>query len=159
MALDNRSEEYFRNTPRPQAALAVLRTLAVELAQQVPTEQLRALVYLAGRRIASEQAAVDLKTLADFEVFAQKTLARLDFGWVRVEENAAGVDFVHGCSPLPGLFGADSGHWAPGLLEGMYAEWMRQLGAGDQLDVREVASPPGSDLIRFRLAHAANFGG
>lgn len=158
MALDSRSEEYFQSLPRPQAALAVLRSLTVELVQQVPADQLRALVYLAGRRIAAEQAPAEVKTLAEFEAFAQRALARLDLGWVRLEETAAGVDFVHGCSPLAALFGTETAGWSPGLLEGMYAEWMRQLGAGDQLDVREIAQPAGSELLRFRLAHAANFG-
>ncbi len=157
MSADRSSAEYLQNLPRATASLPVLRTLALELRQQVPIEQLRALLYLTGRRIAAERPVNDLKTLAEFEQFARLQLAELDLGWLKLEETASGVDFLHGAAPLSGWFGGDSSAWAPALLEGVYAEWMRQLGAGDQLDVREVAQLPGEPL-RFRMAHASSFG-
>lgn len=157
MSSERSSAEYLQGLPRATAALPVLRALAAELRQQVPVEQLRALVYLTGRRLAAERPVIDLKTLAEFEQYARQQFAELDLGWLRLEETAAGVEFLHGAAPLASWFGTESAAWAPGLLEGIYAEWMRQLGAGDQLDVREVSQPPGEPL-RFRMAHASSFG-
>ncbi len=157
--MDSASSRYLQSRQRADGAPLILRALGSELSRQLPDGQLRALLYLVGRQLAAARPMQDAKTLADFEIFAAGVFSAMDLGWSRVEEAAGAVDFVHGCAPLEQWFGADSGAWAPGLLEGMYAEWMRQLGAGERLDVRELtdAAPVGEQL-RFRLAHESSFG-
>lgn len=157
MTPERTSADYFMAIPRATAALPVLRALIIELRQQLPVEQLRPLLYLAGRRIAAERPVNELRTLSEFELFARQQFAELDLGWLKLEETTAGVDFLHGAAPLSSWFGGDSSAWASALLEGAYAEWMRQLGAGDQLDVREILQPAGEPL-RFRMAHTSSFG-
>ncbi|WP_028081472.1 cellulose biosynthesis protein BcsD [Solimonas soli] len=157
--MDDRTQHYFERLPRAAAAPLLLRALGHELAAQISAPVLRTLLYRAGRAIAREHSASGLRTLADFEQFAGRTLAALDLGWVQIEEVSGAVDFVHGCAPLVNWFGAQAEDWAPGLLEGLYAEWMSQLGADDRLDVREIEDaslPP--DRHRLRFAHESVFG-
>lgn len=157
--MDERTLAYLQHLPRASAAVAVLRALGAELTDQVPAPQLRALLYRVGRTLAREHSASSLKTLAEFEGFAGNVLARLDLGWMQVEEVSGAVDFVHGAAPLATWFGEAASDWSAGLLEGLYAEWMLQLGADERLDVREIedrALAPG--LVRLRFAHESAFG-
>ncbi len=157
--MDQQSVAYLAQHPRVMGAVPVLSALGGELAQQVPAPQLRALLYAAGRRLARLHSVGTLKTLGEFSLFAQKRLSELDLGWVRIEETAGAVDFVHGCAPLLNWFGPASEEWAPGLLEGLYAEWMAQLGADDRLDVREIEDQSlGEFAVRLRFAHESTFG-
>jgi hypothetical protein len=157
--VDDRTQAYLQQLPRPVAAPLLLRALGSELTQQVSAPVLRTLLYRAGRSIAREHSANGIKTLAEFEQFASRALSALDLGWVQVEEVSGAVDFLHGCAPLHGWFGGNAGDWAPGLLEGLYAEWMAQLGADERLDVREIEDKtlaPG--IFRLRFAHESAFG-
>ncbi|MFT4047665.1 MAG: cellulose biosynthesis protein BcsD [Solimonas sp.] len=157
--MDERTQSYWQHLPRATAAPLLLRALGAELIQQVPVPILRTLLYRAGRTIAREHSAQGLKTLAEFEQFAARALTTLDLGWVQIEEVSGAVDFLHGCAPLQSWFGAQSGKWAAGLLEGVYAEWMQQLGADERLDIREIEDKtlaPG--VIRLRFAHESAFG-
>ncbi|WP_020649740.1 cellulose biosynthesis protein BcsD [Solimonas variicoloris] len=157
--MDSKTQEYLQRLPRPTAAPEVLLGLGGELASQVQAPQLRGLLYRVGRGLAGRHSVGSIKTLAEFEQFALRKLAELDLGWVQVEEVAGAVDFVHGGAPLQNWFGADAEEWAPGLLEGLYAEWMAQLGADARLDVREIedgALEPG--VHRLRFAHESAFG-
>jgi hypothetical protein len=157
--VDDKTMAYLQQQPRSAAAPAVLRALGGELAQQVPGPQLRALLYRVGRSLAREHSAQGIKTLADFERFAGRALAALDLGWVQVEEVSGAVDFLHGCAPLASWFGNPANDWAPGLLEGLYAEWMQQLGADERLDVREVEDRTlAAGVVRLRFAHESAFG-
>lgn len=156
--MDPRSIEYLNSRVRSDSTEPVLRSLAAELEQQAPSTQLRSLAYLAGRRLAAQRTIGDLKVLADFEGFANTTFSGLDWGWVRIEEAAGAIDILHGCTPLRRWFGEAGMSWAPGFFEGLYAEWMRQLGAGERLDVREIVTAgASSDILRFRLAHESSF--
>lgn len=154
------ADAYWKSRPRGSAALPVLVALCAELQRQVPGEQMRALFYLAGGRVAAQHPMREVKTLAELQRRARLVLAELDLGWLKVEEGVGAVDFLHGAAPLGQWFGDSASAWAHGLLEGLYAEWMRQLGAGERLDVREVLEDgaEGGDVLRFRLAHESSFG-
>ncbi|NKF23733.1 cellulose biosynthesis protein BcsD [Solimonas marina] len=157
--VDERSFTYLMQLPRTTAAALTLRALGGELAEQVPVPQLRALLYRVGRSIAREHAADGIKTLAEFEGFASRRLADLDLGWMQVEEVSGAVDFLHGAAPLKAWFGAAAAEWSAGLLEGLYAEWMTQLGADERLDVREIEDQTlASGVVRLRFAHESSFG-
>ncbi len=157
--MDPRSLDYLQQRTPPETVEPLLRVLAAELEVQVPGGQLRSLAYMAGRRFGAQRSIGEVRTLVDFETFANQVLGRLDWGWMRIEESTGAVDILHGCAPLQHWFGDGAPTWAPGFFEGMYAEWMRQLGAGERLDVRQiVSSAPVSDVMRFRLAHESSFG-
>lgn len=156
--MDARSLDYLKQRRPAETVEPLLRALSAELQVQVPEGQLRALAYLAGRRFGAQQSIGEIRTLVEFEAFANETLGRLDWGWMRIEESADAVDILHGCAPLQHWFGDGANVWAPGFFEGMYAEWMRQLGAGERLDVRQIVGGSGTaDVMRFRLAHESSF--
>jgi len=152
------SVAYWREHQRPQAADLVLRHLMLELLRHVGAEQARALSYATGVRLAAEYPLKGIDKLSEMEAAAQRFLGARDWGWVRMEEREDAVDFVHGCGPLRAWFGEAGLSWASALFEGFYAEWLRQLGAGERLELRQVESPQGDDdLLRFRLMHQSRF--
>ncbi len=149
---------YWRDRPRPLGADLVLRHLMLELLRHVGADQARALSYATGVRIAAESPLDAVTQLDQMEAAAQRFLAARDWGWVRMEEREDAVDFVHGCAPLRAWFGEAGLDWAAALFEGCYAEWLRQLGAGERLELRQVEVPRGDDdVMRFRLMHQSRF--
>lgn len=149
---------YWRDRSRPQGAEFVLRHLMLELLRHVGPEQARALSYATGVRMAAEHPLKGIDKLGEMETAVQRFLAARDWGWVRMEEREDAVDFVHGCAPLRAWFGDAGLSWAAALFEGFYAEWLRQLGAGERLELRQIEAPKGDDdLMRFRLMHESRF--
>ena len=152
------SLDYLQTRPRDGGALRVLQRLGQVLAEQVEPTQLRALAYLAGRTLGQELPLTGCDTLSDVEQQANQRLHALDWGWLRIEAGADDVHFVHGCAPLRAWFGADSLQWSGAIFEGLYAEWLQHLGAGEQLDLRQVGTATGpDDVLRYRLAHQHQF--
>jgi hypothetical protein len=156
--MDNPSLEYMQTRPRETGVATVLRALGEVLRDQVDTAQLRALAYIAGQSLATVHRLGPCETLADVEEEANKVLLKLDWGWLRIESRAEYVQFTHGCPPLRGWFGAEGMAWSGALFEGVFAEWLRGLGAGEQLDLRQVGDAVGADdVLCFRLAHLHQF--
>jgi hypothetical protein len=130
----------------------------LELLRHVGTDQARALCFAAGTSIAVENRLVGVDKLGEMEQIINAFLKVRDWGWMRVEEHEDAVDFLHGCSPLRAWFGEECLGWAAALFEGLYAEWLRQLGAGERLELRQVDAPKGDDdLVCFRLMHESRF--
>ena len=130
----------------------------LELLRHVGPDQTRALCYATGVRLATEHPLGQLDKLSELETAAQHFLAERRWGWLILEERHDAVDFIHGCSPLRAWFGESGLSWAPALFEGFYAEWLRQLGAGERLELRQAEPPSGpDDVLRFRLMHENRF--
>lgn len=176
--MNSRTLAYLKDRGMADREMAVLRAFARELSERMPVEQLRSLAYLAGKRFAGDHGVGSAKTVSDFESFANQLFLELDWGWISVSEAAEGVDLRHGCAPLQRWFGDTGRSWGGGFFEGVYAEWMRQLGAGPHLDVKEMLPvgssgdetghesgrdsrhDSGSDsggVLHFRLAHESSF--
>lgn len=152
------SIDYLQNRPRPGGAAEALEGIVGVLAEQVATPQLRSVMYLAGQSIAKGLPLTECESLAELEGAVNLLLIERDWGWLRIEDRADDVLFLHGCSPLRRWFGLEQLTWAGGLFEGMYAEWLRQLGADSQLELRQVGDAEGvDDMLRFRFAHAHQF--
>jgi len=152
------SIDYLQNRPRPGGAEDALEGIARVLAEQVATPQLRSVMYLAGQSIARALPLTNCESLGELEGAVNRLLVERDWGWLRIEDRADDVLFIHGCSPLRRWFGISQLSWAGGLLEGMYAEWLLQLGADTQLELRQVGGAEGiDDILRFRFAHAHQF--
>jgi predicted hydrocarbon binding protein len=152
-----RSRDYEHNRARGTGADLVLRHTLLELARHVGPEQARALCYAAGKRIAAAHPLGRLERLSDLERAASAFLAERDWGWVSIEERQESVDLIHGCSPLRAWFGEPAQVWAGGLFEGCYTEWLRQLGAGEGLELRQVDEAGNGDVLRYRLMHQSRF--
>ncbi len=147
-----------RHRPRPLGAVPMFAAVTSELVKHVGVEQIRSLFYLAGARIAEQNPLQGVDRLGEVERAARALLAGHDWGWLRVEQNDDWVDFVHGDAPLDAWFGEDSAAWAPALFEGLYCAWLRQLGAEDRLQLRQVAATDSRQReLRFRLMHESLF--
>ena len=148
-SLDMPSEPIVRGSVQVagDGVATVLRALGEVLRDQVDTAQLRALAYIAGQSLATVHRLGPCETLADVEEEANKVLLKLDWGWLRIESRAEYVQFTHGCPPLRGWFGAEGMAWSGALFEGVFAEWLRGLGAGEQLDLRQVGDAVGADRL------------
>ena len=147
-----------RHRPRQLGAVPMFAAVTSELVKHVGVEQIRSLFYLAGARIAEQNLLQGIDRLGEVERAARDLLARHDWGWLRVEQHDDWVDFVHGDAPLEAWFGEDCAAWAPALFEGLYCAWLRQLGAEDRLQLRQVASTDGRHReLRFRLMHESHF--
>ncbi|MDB5973280.1 MAG: hypothetical protein JWR07_40 [Nevskia sp.] len=154
----DQSLAYWRDSARPAGADLVLRQSMLELLRHVGADQVRALCYATGVRLATDHPLGKVDKLSELEIAAQSFLAARDWGWMAVEEHQDAVDLVHGCSPLRAWFGEAGLIWSAALFEGFYAEWLRQIGAGEGLELRQVESPSGADdVLRFRLMHESRF--
>lgn len=159
-SVSERSLAYWRDSARPSGADQILRNTLLELLRHVGAEQVRALCYAAGVRIAVDNPLPKITKFSELEIATRQFLADKGWGWMAVEEHQEWVDLVHGCPPLRAWFGADSLSWSGALFEGFYAEWLRQLGAGERLALRQVEAPGGADdVLRYRLMHESRFKG
>lgn len=156
--LDQGSLQYFMARSCDPQWRDFLSALAEELASQMPSDQLRAFFHIIGRRMAEAHPLRAGESLAQLETHVNRYFASIQWGWVRLKDQQASVEFAHACAPLRAAFGASAMEWCGAVLEGMYAAWLKQMGSGDALELRQVGHAEGlSDTITFRLAHASAF--
>lgn len=149
---------YDQHRPRVTAVLPVLKAMSTELLTHVGEEQLRALFRATGVQIGESHPVAKIERLGELEQAAQSWLAVNDWGWLKLEHHEESVDFVHGDSPLVAWFGEASLAWSSALFEGLYEIWIRQLGADERLQLRQIRRPdrPPHELC-FRLTHESRF--
>lgn len=149
---------YWSARPRNDGAALVLRHALGEVAKLVGTTQARSLCFAIGTRLATEHPLSQVERLGDIEGAARRFLQTYDLGWLRLDESEDALDFVHGCAPFQTWFGPDSAAWSGALLEGLYAEWLRQLGASPLLELRQIEpGPEAGDVLVYRFSHEARF--
>lgn len=135
-----------------------LQVLAEELNQQMSADENRAFFYALGRKLAERMPLPEARNLEDLELHANERFAQTGWGFLKVRDAYSSLEFLHSCAPLRQAFGDAAMEWAGGLLEGLYASWVRQLGAGEELQLRQVGEPEGvTDTLCFRLAHPSLF--
>lgn len=156
--MDNATLSYLEHLPRDAAAAAVLRALCGVLRDFGDSEQLRSLAYEAGRHMAAERPLGECADLAAFSEAADRCFRDNGWGTLQAEADGEAVDFRHGAPPLTAWFGVEHGEWCCGLFEGVLAEWLQQMGAGEMLAVRHVPEEEGAAAttpatLRYRFAH------
>lgn len=151
---------YWNARPRNDGAALVLRHSLNEVAKLVGPVQARSLCFAIGTRLAAEHPLSNVEKLGDIEGAARRFLQTHDLGWLRLDESEDALDFVHGCAPFQSWFGEDAAAWSGALLEGLYAEWLRQLGASPLLELRQIEPGPDvGDVLVYRFSHEARFSG
>jgi len=152
--LEQGSLNYFLSAPGDAQWADFLRVLSEELSEQMSSEEIRAFFVVLGCRIARRNPLQPGETLMDLEAAANDYLRRCSWGWMRVRDLNSSLEFLHSCAPLRQALGDAAMDWAPGLLEGLYSEWLKQVGADDNLVFQQLGRPEGlPDTLRFRLAH------
>ncbi|RKP47840.1 cellulose synthase [Pararobbsia silviterrae] len=124
----------------------MLRALADEFDTQLGVPELRALMSRIGARFARAKPLGPCATLDDVELALNRVWAALDWGWAEIADLSEHLSVRHFCAPLEGAFGANGAVWASAFLEGVYQRWFADLGAGDQLALRQVEPPPAIDV-------------
>lgn len=136
-----------------------LKALSDELRQQMPAEEIESLMYVLGRRMANDIRPDVGGTLEQMQAAINDVWAAMNWGWVNVKDVQTSLEIVHCCAPFRAAFGDDALQWAGALLEGIYSLWFEEIGAGDDLVLRQIDMEAGSvDSYRYRLAHRSLFG-
>ncbi|MEN8721077.1 MAG: hypothetical protein ABF296_12535 [Oceanococcaceae bacterium] len=152
-----RDIDYLHSHARRPRAEAILQAFAEVLTAHVDAEELYPLANMAGEQVARETPLGPCDTVAGFRDQLALAFQYRDWGWTDVEAEADGVLITLGAVPLTHLFG-EGAHWAVGFFEGLLGCWLRDLGAGEALELRHVAHDEDPDnVLRFRLAHSRNF--
>lgn len=147
---------FLRHRPRDQAARDVLGALTRVLGMHADEAQLRTVAFEAGRELARKRPLEACETMADFERAGDAVFRASDWGTLRVQTTDDAVTFIHGAPPQDAWEQESAPTWLEGLFEGVLAEWLRHLGAGDGLDVRYVGKGE-SDTMCYKLAHRSHF--
>jgi len=156
--VEQASLNYFSSRPVDGRWAGLLKALSEELSAQMPASEIRGFFAVLGRRWARTMPLPAIHDLKDFEHAANAALAAVDWGWVKVRDLGSSVELQHSCAPLRTAFGAEALSWAPGLIEGLLSEWLREQGAEGSLLLRQVGQVEGpADTLRFRLASADYF--
>lgn len=152
--IEEGSLRYLLGRTQPVQWQGFLSVLADELNAQMPAVELRAFFRALGHRLALKMPLAAGDTLASLEQRLNERLDASGWGWASIRDNGDSLDIQHSCAPLRQAFGNASAGWTGGLLEGLYSDWMKQAGAGDALELRQIGEAPGScETYRFRLAH------
>ena len=156
--IEQSSVGYFLSRPIQPQWKDFLQALAQELTEQMGADEIRAFFAVLGKRVARANPIAGGETLSDLENSVNQFLARCDWGWMRVRDLNSSLEFLHSCAPLSAAFGASAMDWAPGFLEGMYTEWLKQSGADESLVLQQLGRAEGvAETLRFRLAHPSQF--
>ncbi|MDD2923748.1 hypothetical protein [Rhodoferax sp.] len=135
--------------------LPVLRSLAAELADDVPAEKLRLMFFNVGGRLAGdvESRFESVQTLTELENEINEFWLQLNWGWIHFTEQAGCIHINHQAAPLAEAFGDEALPWSVGLLEGFYQALFKILGAGDGMTVRAVEGECADMQILLRFGN------
>ena len=125
--------------------------MAPELEAFAGAQGVHGLFFNIGQRYAGQALSQfdEVNTLDELEDRLNIFWQEQNWGWVRLEETAEGIDIAHRAAPLATAFGEESLGWSVGLLEGFYQAVFTVLGASDKMAVRNVGS--GTDGMDIRL--------
>lgn len=156
--VEQASLNYYQSFACSEQWAEFLHALASELQAQMSPEENRAFFYVLGGRIAARMPLPGTATLEAFERSANERFRQIRWGWTQIRDVHSSLEIVHHCAPFRQAFGDAAMAWSSGLLEGVYSYWLKQLGAGQELQLRQVGhADAASDTLQFRFAHASLF--
>lgn len=151
--LVRRSMSYLLAQPAQAQWGDFLSVLGETLSVQMGTAEVRSFFSVLGRRIARRAALESGLTVGGFESAVNQHHAARSWGFVSVAETPDALEITHACGALRQAFGDDGMAFAPAFLEGLYAEWLSQQGAGADLKLRQIGQvEQPMDVLRFKLS-------
>lgn len=129
-----------------------LKVFAAEISREAPAEELRGLMRRLGRAMAGVLNLDAAESLGDFERVANDYWQEMGWGWVQLVEQPDHLLVQHYGAPLRVAFGDEALAWTPALLEGLYEEWLRSLGAPESLRLRQHDVSGDGLLMQYQLA-------
>ena len=155
---ESSSLQYLMSRTEAPKWAAFLRVLADELNAQMSVEDIRAFFFVLGQRLGEAESIGEPESLDDLESLANQYFDRQGWGILQIRDVHTSLELVHHCAPLRAAFGDQAMKWSGGLLEGIYTAWLEQMGAGGELQLRQIGEIEGGmDTMRFRLAHESMF--
>lgn len=135
-----------------------LSVLGQQLCTVVGAEEVAALMFRVGKEMAQQLSLPDATSMADIATHMNSHWAAMQFGWMELSDEGRHLEIKHHCAPLVAAFGPESKSWCAALLEGVYSQWFKDAGAGDELALRLVQLESNlAQTLEFRLAHPAQF--
>jgi len=128
-----------------------LFSIAREMESHLDMDSLRDLMYQAGVRMAEGFPVMEKDSLALVEEVLNDIWMSCSWGWVTLTEGERGIHIEHAFAPLDTTFGEQAQAWSGQLLAGFYASVFRQLGAGDDLQLRQVKGNGNAHVVLFEL--------
>ena len=122
--------------------------LAAELAEGLPQDELRALFFRIGQRVASGSPLAKVDTVLELQSAFNAHWSAVDWGFTTLQETDEHLVLTHDCSPLAMAFGPPSLAWTAGFFEGAYQTWFVAQGIPRPLRVRaDDAATPSSRVV------------
>ncbi len=126
-----------------------LAAFAVELQAGAEPDEVRGFLRQIGRRMAEVLVLPKTDTVEALEAAMNEAWSRIEWGWVRLFPEDAGIRIVHGA--YPNAFADPTNQlWPEGasaVMEGVYGQWM--LGQGSPIPVVRRISDR-ADPLEFR---------
>ena len=127
----------------------MLTALATEFEAQIGRDELRLLMHRVGSRFAAAHPLPACGSTAELANALNMYWHEMDWGYVKLADEAESLRIVHYCAPLP-AFGDAALAWTPAFLEGVYQTWLSSLGA-QGLSVAQTSTYGDDTAIEFRL--------
>lgn len=132
-----------------------LTVLAEDLSEQMNAADRRQFMLNLGQRMAAKMPLPNVDSLVELESTINNLWLQMDWGYVTLSEQDNHLAIKHHCAPLHEAFGVSAMQWVPGLLQGVYSYWLKNLGADNGLGFEQFHAPGSDDdEIQFRLARA-----
>ena len=146
-------QTYFRGQQVSMQWHPFLLAMAAEMAEHTDELALRNLFAGVGRRFAAdtEEFFSDVTTLSELQECLDDFWGRMQWGWVRLREEAGYVEILHNAAPLAEAFGDEFLVWSVGFLEGFYQSVFGALGASNSMTVRACDDQVDSMVLRLRF--------
>jgi hypothetical protein len=127
----------------------MLTALATEFEAQIGRDELRLLMQRVGSRFAAAHPLPQCGSTAELANALNLYWHEMDWGYVKLSDEADSLRIVHYCAPLR-AFGGAALAWTPAFLEGVYQTWLSSLGA-QGLSVAQTSAYGEDTAVEFRL--------
>jgi len=130
---------------------AFLFSLANELETLLDPDQIRKLMFQTGARMAKEFPAAAEDSLDTVSQIINEIWMECSWGWVVLTDLDDRIRIEHHFSPFSNTFGTHSRAWSGQLLAGFYSSIFKQLGAADELHIRQVEDNKDDNMLLFEF--------
>jgi len=134
----------------------LLSATTSEMAGFESKEQLRAMMVRIGNKFAIQADLPEGGTLDEYEKCMCGVWDDMDWGWVELKERGDALQITHHCSTHGRLnseaLSDASEVWVSSFLEGVYQQWVSQMGAGEKLQLKQAGIADEFGTIEYVLS-------
>jgi len=112
-----------------------------EFYDQVDRELAASFLTRVGTRMAQSMPLPECASLEDVETAINAILARIRWGWIRLEEAGRHIKVTHGAYPVVPMYQSAPEAWLVPFLEGVFTEWLNSLGGNTDFRALSTSTP------------------